>query len=240
MNLQNTFKKLPHLPLYGYNDSFRLKNKDRWYACREQFHTEAFNRGQNDDFYFSYEDITSLSGIIDWAEEVLNLKPEFRTKLYVCHSDPPTEPCDIRLYSQGCAKKDRIVYLEISDFWKSEFIRYYFLTILCRSHLAEWQHPLDAILKVGYCMSTRVATYMFFDGCTKFDHEMGKKNSNWVYLFSEIHNKPDYMKALKRPTEAKERIWFNDNDPTPNLEPFERHRIISWVKEANLSNVTLT
>jgi len=224
-NIANVPMKIPkhNNGPYGLDNYFRSDEeaKENVYSCREDFHAVWGRESDNSKgFYFGIERPYSLSAIIDWVENVLNVRPEHRAKLYLCQ-----QSCDELIRPQPGEK--HVVFVELGDFWKAENVRRYFITVLCRVARLKWMYPLDVLLDISYCSDTRRATARFLNGCTILSGANRFSNSNWVQLLSST-NEAD---RLCRPSTKGELLFFNDADPVPNLDPEDRWRIIDWVRE---------
>ena len=221
--LQESPMKMPPVNgIYGQKAQFRSYDGSTWYHCRDQFH-DAVGKGKNrcKGFYYGAEDPFALVAVIDWLERALNIKPEYRCRIFFCQSDikkPLVHPV---------FAKDNMVYVEMSEFWREEKIRFYFLTALCRSSvsLTTWKHPLDTILQVSYFISTRAAVGAFLKGYTILTGNHKKTDSNWCNLFFG-----NEWKDLARPSSKDELKYFYDEDCRPNMLPSEKWTIMKWVR----------
>jgi len=218
-NIEPVSKVTKNLPVNAYSNSFYIADVWSYYTCREQFHdTLGIKKA---DYVFSTDDVASLSIMFDWAESKLNLKDRSAIRIL-----SRKEAEDVSLQPMG-NNIPNMVYLHLSDFWKSENIRFYFSTVLCRAaRVVAWNHPLEAIEQTNYCQSTPRATALFLDGNTILNNGFRKTQSNWVQLFTSGKNTSD----LCRPTEEKDLQYFVDNNPTPNLTPYEKNKLMNWVR----------
>jgi hypothetical protein len=208
---------------YGHREQLRAYNGSEWYSCRDQFHANVGTGAKINckGFYYGAEDPHSLMAILDWTERALNIRPEYRCRIFICQEDvkkPRIHPLK---------NKDNLIFIEMTDFWREEKIRFYFLTALCRSavSVATWKHPLDTILQVTYFNQTPVATGQFLNGYTILNGPNKKLDSNWCnVLYGDQH------RNLARPTANKELAYFYDEDCRPSMSPAEKWQITKWVR----------
>lgn len=213
---------------YGKKDHFTYDKAGSWHSCREQLH---YAMTQPDGFYYGAPDTMSLIALIDWVEDTLNLKPTARCALYLCSKKKGEEVSPMMPIASKAHIYDT-VYIKMSNFWKEDTLRYYFLTALCRAARLNWGHPLDAIFETKYFKSTPVATAMFLNGYTVRTGVIKDINSNWVQLMSS----PSNVKLLARPKSKKQTEHFVNRDPRPNLLPSEKCMISTWTRSRKNSN----
>ena len=211
--------------VYGHKAQFKACGGSEWYSCRDQFHS---NVGTGPmcackGFYYGAEDPFAVVAMLDWAERALNIKPEYRCKIHFCQSNskkPRVHPVT--------NNRENMIYVELTDFWREDKIRFYFLTALVRSAwiVPKWKHPLDTILQVSYFVSTRTAVGAFLKGYTLMPSRE-KAESNWCNIFYG-----EEWRKMVRPSSSEQLLYFYDNNCRSNIPPDEKWRITQWVREA--------
>lgn len=207
------------------------------YGCREQFHTAYHNKYSKEKpfngFYYSTNDLTGLSAMFDWAETVLNLKE--RTKFNLITSTSKNVGTFVTSLQNPTGPT--FVFVHLSPFWRSENIRFYFSTILCRmpaanyrNNLPEWTHPIELVVSNSYTFQTVLATALFLLGNTLITEKAARASRNgWVENLSSAA----YISKLAKPTAKEDLVYFENENPTSNLTPYEKAKLSNWVVSKN-------
>lgn len=228
-----------NFPSIAYHANCFLIERERcWRQCREQFH-RVLNESKQYDFWYNPTHLDDLVRMIDWLESTLNIKKQFRTKVYIASKRDS-------FYHD----KKQPIKIVPGKFWHNA-IKIQFLSIAVKSsqrRLAinksikskyKVSRPLRQLLQSSYCRETPIATGRFLLGKTDSKRAIHIVRNGWVHTFSASHrywrrsnvSELTSSQRLIEPTAKKKLSLFQDNKTKSTLSRGDQDYLSKWLTQ---------
>jgi len=240
MVLRRKMKKCPRISPYDAFDEFTfhsMRKHSCWEECRECL-TSDFKNTKNKDFVCTGKP-KRINRIINFIEELLNLKQRYRSNVY-----PVDSPKYTPTYNDPIPT---LSYISPSQFWTANPIRLEFLTALIKGLDGySGKSYFKAIMGIEYFMDVPRATAMFLTG-----HTLPPKSPEligWTDIFLDVvcpkrvysteeTDRVDFQagleklnQMLRKPSTKKECRFFRRNNPTTRLTLAQKNQLRLWIQ----------